>query len=360
MSMFDPGCLLASCGDYVQVLRDKGVLAAAAQRAAERMATTPILIFDLVVITAAVAGYLFLRKSVSKLWLRALVTATGVFLFELFTSPMWKNEHLGAWAYVYCDVSWILTLGWTTIIVGTMACVDRWLPRSSAPQRFILCLGLFLALVIPAEMIVVGLGIRSYSPEVLASVSGVSIAGVPVEVLYYVPVFTSLVMAFSRYWNLVIDDALLVPVVKRKWLRAILIAFIGVFLFELMVEPIVQNRNFPGWSYLYRDISLIYSGIRVLLIGVSAVLIDRWMLGMSIPLRFGAALMCISALALPIEAWFINGGYRLYGASATTNYSGFLVPIAGIPVEIAFAIPCYLSLIVAFIRYWEIVFDNGL
>ncbi len=42
------------------------------------------------------------------------------------------------------------------------------------------------------------------------------------------------------------------------------------------------------------------------------------------------------------------------------DFSGFKTPITGVAVEVAFAIPCYLALIVGFIRYWEIVLDNKL
>lgn len=351
---------LASCGDYVQVVQEKGFLAAVAQRAAERTATWPILVFDLFVIAATIAAFVLLRRFTSKLWLRAVVMIVGVFLFELFTSPMWHNEHLGRFAYVYCDVSWILTLGWTTLILGVVISVDRWLSQWSEARRFAVYMGILLALITIAEMVVVALGIRKYSPEVLAAVSGISMLGVPLEILYYVPVFTTLVIAFYKYWNFVIDNAALVPVKKRKWLRAVVLAFIGVFLFELLVEPIVQNARFPAWSYVYRDISFLYTGLRVLLIAVGAVVVDRFMIGMSLPLRFIAGVMLISALALPFESWFLANGYRVYGSTAVMNYSGFKSPVTGLPVEIVFAIPCYLSLIVCFIRYWEIVFDNRL
>ena len=42
------------------------------------------------------------------------------------------------------------------------------------------------------------------------------------------------------------------------------------------------------------------------------------------------------------------------------NFSGYKTPITGVAVEVAYAIPCYLALIVGFIRYWEIVLDNRL
>jgi len=352
--------VLASCGDYVQVMAEKGIVAAAVLRAAERTATGPILAFDLTVVAAAIATFLFLKRFTPKLWLRAIVMGAGIFLFELFTSPMWHNEHLGRWAYVYCDVSWVLTLGWTTLLCGVVISVDRWWSQWSQLKRFAACLGILLVLTTAAEIAVVALGIRRYSPEVLAAVSGISLLGVPLEILYYVPVFNSLVIAFYKFWNFVIDDVALVPVKKRKWLRAAGLAFIAVFFFELMVDPVVKTDKFPAWSYIYRDITVVYTGLRVLMIAVGAVVIDRFMIGMSIPLRFAAAVLLISALALPVESWFIMNGYRVYGNTAVMNYSGFKTPITGVPVEIAFAIPCYLSLIVGFIRYWEIVFDNRL
>ena len=358
--MINSVALLASCGDYVQVAREKGLLTAIAQRAAERAATVPILVFDLSIIAAAIATFLVLRQFTTRLWLRAIVMVLGVFLFELFTSPMWHNEHLGRFAYVYCDVSWILTLGWTTLILGVVIFVDRRFSQWSEAGRFVAYTGILLVLVPIAEIVVVALGIRKYAAEVLDTVSGTAVLGVPLEILYYVPVFTALVIAFYKYWNFVIDNTALVPVKKRKWLRAVVLAFIGVFLFELLVEPVVRNDKFPEWSYIYRDISVLYTGLRVLLIAIGAIVVDRFMIGKSLPLRLGAGVMLISALALPFESWFLANGYRVYGSSAVMNYSGFKTPLTGLPVEIVFAIPCYLLLIVCFIRYWEIVLDNRL
>jgi hypothetical protein len=61
-----------------------------------------------------------------------------------------------------------------------------------------------------------------------------------------------------------------------------------------------------------------------------------------------------------VESWLIVNGYRVYGPSAVNNFTGFVTPITNVPVEVAFAIPCYMALIIAFIRYWEIILDNRL
>jgi hypothetical protein len=147
---------------------------------------------------------------------------------------------------------------------------------------------------------------------------------------------------------------------QRNWLRGIVLCFIAVFFFELVVEPMAENKNFPGWSYIYHDISIIPTAIWVLLIGIAAYVLDRFLIGYPIALRFVAALFIIGALALPIESWMIIKGYRVYGESAVANFTGFKTPLTGVAVEVAFAIPCYLALVIGFIRYWEIALDNKL
>ncbi len=67
-----------------------------------------------------------------------------------------------------------------------------------------------------------------------------------------------------------------------------------------------------------------------------------------------AYLAVVGVIVLPIEAWFINNGFRLYGPSAVANFSGFNTAITNVPVEVAFAIPLYLALVIAFTKYWEL------
>ncbi len=316
--------------------------------------------FEALVIVAAVLVLLWLRRYVDKLWQRFFIMASGVLIFELFTAPMWNNQHLGAWGYIYRDVSWILTLGWTTMILAVVVLVDRFLPRWHALARFAVYLVCLLVLVVPAEIAVVTLGIRTYSPEVLQATSGRLMAGVPAEILYYVPVFTTLVITFYKYWAFQIDDLPLAPVKRQKWGRAVLLGFAGVLLFELMIEPMVRNEHFPRWSYIYRDVSIVLSAAWVIIIAAAALIVERRFLHWPAGVRFATALGLMYVLALPLESWLIRNGYRVYGESATRNFVGYVTPITGVPIEVAFAIPCYLALVVAFVRYWEIVLDNEL
>ena len=305
----------------------------------DKNATLPIILFEAFIFAGVGASFFILGKVKDKIWLRFLVMSVGVLIFELFTSPMWNNYKMGQWAYVYHDVSWILTIGWTALILGVVLLVDKFLEHWKEWKRFGVYLGILTALILPLEMIVVNVGLRSYAPEVLGVISGIFILGVPLEVLYYIPVL---------------------PVKGRKWLRSLFIAFLGVFLFEVMIEPIVRNENFPQWSYVFHDISIILIAAWVLIIGVAAVAIARFFIHYPIMARFGIALIITSALAWPLESWLIINKYRIYGESAVKSYTGFTTPWTNLPIEITFAITFYMALIIAFIRYWETVLDNKL
>jgi hypothetical protein len=349
-----PLLLLASCGDYVKVGGADNPMAL------DRAATPETIAFEAVVLLGVLAACAVMYRRVPRFALHFLATAAGVLIFEFFTAPMWRNQHLGAWGYVYHDVSWILTVGWTTLILCTVALVDRLAPKWGEGLRFLVSLGLLLPLVVLAENVVVGLGIRSYAPEVTEVLSGYQIGLVPVEVLYYVPVFTALVIAFSKYWGFVIDNAALVPVRRQRWLRALGLTFLAVFLFEVMIEPMVRNENLPAWSYVYHDVNFLLTGLWVAIIAVAGLLVQRYLQFRPIPQRFAAALAIITIIALPVESWLIHNGYRVYGESAKSNFCGYDTWLTGVPVEVVFAIPLYMALVVGFVRYWEIVGENGL
>ena len=324
----------------------------------DKLATPLTLTFDAGVIIAAIGGLVLLSKYKKNIFLRYMIVCGGIFIFEFFTSPMWNNWHLGRFAYVYQDVSWILTAGWGILILGAVTLVDHYFKKYRAGERFAVYLFFLTAAVFILEVLIVQMGIRSYAPEVLHTAVGVFAAGVPIEVFYFVPVFLSLVIGFYKYWEFVIDDEILLPIKKRKFVRNFCLAFIGVLLFELMVEPLVTNTNFPAWSYIYRDISLLNTGVWILVLWISTNIIDYFFVHWSLSQRFLAYLFLIDLCILPFESWLIHNGYRVYGPSTVANFTGFVTPITNVPIEIVFAIPLYMALVLAFVRYWEIIIDN--
>jgi hypothetical protein len=326
----------------------------------DKTATVPILFFELFVFASFGTAMFILPKIKDKLWQRFLVMALGVLIFELFTAPMWNNHKMGQWAYLYHDVSWILTAGWTTLILSVVLVVDKLLPDTKEWQRFGLYLGILLFAIIPLEIWTVNIGIRGYAPEVLDTTSGTKLLGVPIEILYYTPVFTGIIISFYKYWSFVIDDVPLVPLKRRKWLRDILIAFTGIFLVEVMIEPMARNQNLPQWSYIFHDISFLITGMWIAIIAVTAILVGKFFSFFPIIYRFLIALSITTMLAIPIESGLIRNGIRVYSESAKHYYTGVIMPVMNVPIEVAFAIPCYMALLLAFMRYWENLLDNSL
>lgn len=322
--------------------------------------TPSIYFFEFFVIVATVIFLPLLARYQKKLFARYAIILIGVFIFEFFTQPLWHNYNLSPWAYVYFDVSWILTFGWTGIITLAVLLVDYFGKNFTERIKFFFYVGLASALGFFAEAWVLKIGIRSYSPEVQNTVSGftIPILGVPIEAFYYIPVFMSLIIAFYKYWELYLVQRAIIPVNKKKWLRNFVIAVLGVFLYEVMIEPMVINASLPRWSYIFHDISILLTLSWVVIIYASTTVVDYFMVGADLFKRFIAYLALLTVITIPLENILVAWGVRQYGESLRGNFIGITIPGTSLAVEVLFAIPLYLALVIAFIRYWEIVFDN--
>ncbi len=328
----------------------------------EKAPTPYILFFEALILGCTIFLLTTLSKIQKKTIPQFLIIFVGVSLFELFTAPMWNNNRMGQWAYIYLDISWILSLGWSSLIMYVMFLVDYYFKKRSQLYRFMWYLIVLTPMVLVFESAVIKVGIRSYAPEVLNVINNkfIPILDVPVAALYYMPVFMTLVISFYKYWNLMLNKTLLIPVNRRKVIRNGIIALVSVVLFEVMVEPMVTNTKLPGWSFFYRDVSILLSGIWVIILAAAINIVDTFFIRFNIKEKFIAYLIIATCLATPIEAWLINNGYRVYGPSATANFSGFKSILFHVPVEVIFAIPFYLTLMICFIKYWELVLDNKL
>lgn len=326
----------------------------------DRAATAPVIVFEIFVVVLAIMALFFLRKSKDRIFLRFCIIAIGVFIFEFFTHPLWINEHMGRWAYAYRDVSWILTVGWSTIVLVSVTAIDILKPRWKHWQRFLLALPVVTFFSLIAETIVVNLGLRRYSPEALEVINNqyIPVIHVPWGTLYYVPVFMALIIAFYRYWTFASENTPIAPRRRPQWLRTLVITYIAVFLYEMMIEPMVVNARFPSWSYVYRDISIILTTLWVVVIWLATNIAERIFIHYSLAKKFLGTIILASIFFFPLEAWMITYGYRLYGPSTVANFSGYKVFFTQIPVEVAFAVPFYLALVFTFVRFWEIALDN--
>lgn len=327
----------------------------------DKTPTATIIGFEIFIGLSAIASFFLLAKIRDKIWLRFILASVGILIFELFTGPMWHNYHMGNWAYVYQDVSWILTIGWTSLVLLTILITDKLLPNLRDIYRFPIYLGILTAIAFPLEIFVANIGIRGYADETLAVLSGIQLFNVPIEAIYYIPVFMGLVVSFYKYWSFVlIDDEPLIPLKHRRWIRSFVLAFLAIFLFEVMIEPMVANQGFPRWSYIFHDVSFLMITIWILIVGLAAALVGRYFAYQPVPLRFALAMGLTSGLAIPLEAWLIHHDFRIYAENVVHEYIGYQLAALNIPIELAVGIPLYMALIIAFIRYWETVIDNRL
>ncbi|OGZ06620.1 MAG: hypothetical protein A3C93_00305 [Candidatus Lloydbacteria bacterium RIFCSPHIGHO2_02_FULL_54_17] len=313
---------------------------------------------DIAILLSVIAIFYALSRVYPNWKARVGIMFGGVFIFELFTSPMWVNPHFGFFAYAHRDVTYVLTLGWTALFLGVLFFVERYFASHGERARFAASVFLITVLGFIAEIALVAGDLREYAPEVKERLVGLFFLDVPVEAFYYIPVFSSLVLGFYKYALILKERALIAPVKKGKHVRNFVIAFVGVFLFELMIEPMVVNAQFPAWSYVYHDISIVMTLGWIVLLWLTTTLVGRFLPQVSEVRRFFLSLVAIAAFAAPIEEWLITHGYRIYSASAQADFSGFLTPITHMPIEVVFAVPCYFALILGFVNYWKITLDN--
>lgn len=320
----------------------------------DKTPTPAIIGFEVFVILATAVALAILARHQDRILRRFVIMAVAVLIFEVFTGPMWNNFNMGPWAYLYRDVSWVLTLAWSTMILSTVLIIDLGLPRIKEWQRFVAYLAVLTTLVVVLERVVVGVGIRSYTPEVMDVIEGsyIPVLDVPYHLFYYVPIFMSMVIGLYKYCNMVMDRASWITV-PAPWLWTMPITIVGVFFFEVMIEPMVVNAKLPSWSYVYRDINILMTGGWALLIWLTLLLVDHFLIRLGPGQRFVAYLVVLAVIALPIEAWLINSDIRAYGVTATEDFSGLRVPLLDVAIEVAVAIPLYMALVIGLVRYWE-------
>lgn len=334
------------------------------QRLTDRYSSWPtpeVALFELSILVVALLAYRYLSARALRVGRHFALIAVGVFVLEFFTGPMWRNQGLGWWAYVYNDVTWIFTIAWTTMILCTVYVVDNQLRTSPSWQRFVLYLVVLTPLVVLFEGLNKALGIRVYSPETLAAAgpATIPVLDVPAAGLYYIPVFMALILSFYKHWLPAVEPAGL-PGRRPSPINRLLLTAVAVLMFEIIVEPMATNQNFPSWSYVFHDITIVMTGLWVVIVSLSTFVVDRLLPNVDFRLRFAAYLGLISLIATPIEGWFINAGYRVYGPSATADFIGIRTLVGDLPIEVVAAIPLYLALVISFVRYWDGSVAHGL
>jgi hypothetical protein len=160
--------------------------------------------FELGVILLTILILVILKKSNEKIYKRFGLAVLAIFLFEYFTHPLWINSNLQPWAYLYLDVSWIITLCWADLILVSMAIGEYMMPKAKEWKQFLSTLALITVSGLYLEWLFLRLGIRQY-PDVIKGylASSIRIGNVvPIIELMYIPTFMALIIGFVRYWEI--------------------------------------------------------------------------------------------------------------------------------------------------------------
>ena len=168
-----------------------------------------ILFYELGIILTTVLLWTFMtNKGYKNVTRKFLILFIGVLLFEIISEPMWINMGFSSWAYIYKDITWVLTLGWVNAFMLAIIGVDFAYQKSNEKIKFFLYLLFISALVIPVEAIMISLGIRGYAQFLLDSMqSGIlmPLLYIPIEAIYAVPIFCALILSFYKYINYLLD-----------------------------------------------------------------------------------------------------------------------------------------------------------
>ncbi len=161
------------------------------------------MIFEILILLITLVLLLWLQSKNKNSWKVFIITAIGILLFEYYTQALWFNQNLEKWAYLYLDISWIMTLLWTNVILFSIFIVETLKSKSSEVKKFFMSIGIITIFVLAIEWILIRTNIRGY-PQVILDLYEKTprlFGIVPLRELVYIFAFMCLVLAFTRYWQ---------------------------------------------------------------------------------------------------------------------------------------------------------------
>lgn len=159
------------------------------------------LTFEIAILILTLGLYFYMKKSGQKRpFLKMLILFVGVLIFEVMSEPMWRNYNLNGWAYLYHDVSWIITLGWVVIFMVSFLLVDSLFKKTSEGKKFWLYALFITIITTPVEVIMLSNGLRGYAEELTRTLSGliIPLTSAPIEIILTIPLVAALVIPFYK------------------------------------------------------------------------------------------------------------------------------------------------------------------
>ena len=134
---------------------------------------------------------------------------------------------------------------------------------------------------------------------------------------------------------------------KHIFLKAIIL-FVGVFLFEVISEPMWRNLLLNSWSYIYHDVSWIITLGWVNIFLVSIILVDSFFKRFDEKRKFWLYLLFVTIITVPIEALLLKVGIRAYDPVLLDTMSG--ITFLSAPIETLFIVPMIAALVIPFFK----------
>jgi len=162
--------------------------------------------FEILIILISIGLLALFSQNDRQFWKKFIIVFIGVLVFEFLTQALWVYQNLESWAFVYLNFSWVVALGWTSIILVSVTIVDYTSSRRTERITFLLHIIIASVFGLFAEIITRALSVREYASSVTQFIDGENILGiVPIEAFFYLPVFMAFVIAFEKYWSRVIS-----------------------------------------------------------------------------------------------------------------------------------------------------------
>ena len=284
------------------------------------------------------------------LW-RFFALAFWVFCFEWLTWALWNNAHLGNYAYIHNDVSWVLTLTWSICIFIAKFSYDKGIQYKTLLKEFLIVTLGSSVLMSFVLMFLRDIGVFSYSSALLPLVqNGVLIFGRPLEAIVYIPVFVFTVYSFYKYWELAMYDKSLFANYTISLKKDIIISAITILLIWYLMHPLLETSIVSSFLLVFLYVvgliltSFIVNSIK------GAPLFQRYMGGMFI---FSVFAMVVTSLMM--TNWMIT---LAQSVRDTHTINTIVIPwFAFTDVEFV-GIVLFSCLMIAMVKYFKIITDN--
>jgi hypothetical protein len=142
---------------------------------------------------------------------------------------------------------------------------------------------------------------------------------------------------------------------NKDLFRRFYLIFIGIFLFEFSTQLMWVNKGLWAFTYLGPSLNWIITLGWTCIIFYSILIIDSYFFKEKKTKVFFLTLLLITLVSLIAETLVVKIGIREYGLDVQNILSGILIPVLGIPIEAVFFIPTFISLVLGFVKYFEIV-----